>query len=116
MKGLIDAGYVYVAQPPLYKVSKGKKMSYAYDDVQLERLLTEYGSGVSVQRYKGLGEMNAIQLWDTTMDPSRRTLLKVEIEDAELADKAFVELMGDDVQPRREYIEANATAVANLDI
>ena len=116
MKGLIDAGYVYVAQPPLYKVSRGKKMSYAYDDVQLERLLVEYGSGASVQRYKGLGEMNAIQLWDTTMDPSRRTLLKVEIEDAELADKAFVELMGDDVQPRREYIEANATAVANLDI
>ena len=116
MKGLIDAGYVYVAQPPLYKVSKGKKMSYAYDDVQLERLLTEYGSGASVQRYKGLGEMNAVQLWYTTMDPSRRSLLKVEIEDAELADKAFVELMGDDVQPRREYIEANATAVANLDI
>ena len=116
MKGLIDAGYVYVAQPPLYKVSKGKKMSYAYDDVQLERLLSEYGSGSSVQRYKGLGEMNAEQLWDTTMDPSKRTLLKVEIEDAELADKAFVELMGDDVQPRREYIEANATAVANLDI
>ena len=116
MKGLIDAGYVYVAQPPLYKVSKGKKMSYAYDDVQLERLLSEYGSGCAVQRYKGLGEMNAIQLWDTTMDPSRRTLLQVEIEDAELADKAFVELMGDDVQPRREYIEANATAVANLDV
>jgi DNA gyrase subunit B len=78
--------------------------------------LSEYGSGSSVQRYKGLGEMNAEQLWDTTMDPSKRTLLKVEIEDAELADKAFVELMGDDVQPRREYIEANATAVANLDI
>ena len=116
MKGLIDAGYVYVAQPPLYKVSKGKKMAYAYDDVQLERLLSEYGSGSAVQRYKGLGEMNAIQLWDTTMDPSRRTLLQVEIEDAELAEAAFVELMGDDVQPRREYIEANATAVANLDV
>ena len=116
MKGLIDAGYVYVAQPPLYKVSKGKKISYAYDDVQLERLLSEYGSGSSIQRYKGLGEMNAIQLWDTTMDPSKRTLLQVEIEDAELAEKAFVELMGDDVQPRREFIEANATAVANLDI
>jgi len=116
MKGLIEAGYVYVAQPPLYKVSKGKKMSYAYDEVQLERLLSEYGSGSSIQRYKGLGEMNAEQLWDTTMDPSQRTLLKIEIEDAELVEKAFVELMGDDVQPRREFIEANATAVANLDI
>ena len=116
MQGLIDAGYVYVAQPPLYKVTKGKKLEYAYDDVQLERLMSEFGSGYSISRYKGLGEMNAQQLWDTTMDPNQRTLLQVTIEDAEAADKAFVELMGDDVQKRREFIEANATLVANLDI
>ena len=116
MKGLIDAGYVYVAQPPLYKVTKGKKLEYAYDDVQLERLMSEFGSGYSISRYKGLGEMNAQQLWDTTMDPNQRTLLQVTIEDAEAADKAFEELMGDDVQKRREFIEANATLVANLDI
>ena len=116
MKALIEAGYVYVAQPPLYKITKGKKLEYAYDDVQLERITSEYGSGYSISRYKGLGEMNAEQLWETTMDPNQRTLLQVSIEDAELADKAFEELMGDDVQKRREFIEANATAVANLDI
>ena len=116
MKALIEAGYVYVAQPPLYKISKGKKLEYAYDDVQLERITSEFSSGYSISRYKGLGEMNAEQLWETTMDPNQRTLLQVSIEDAELADKAFEELMGDDVQKRREFIEANATAVANLDI
>ena len=116
MKGLIDAGFVYVAQPPLYKVTKGKKLEYAYDDVQLQKLLDTFGSGYSISRYKGLGEMNASQLWETTMDPNQRTLLQITIEDAELADKAFEELMGDDVQKRREFIEANATAVANLDI
>ena len=116
MQGLIHAGYVYVAQPPLYKVTKGKKLEYAYDDVQLERITSEFGSGYSISRYKGLGEMNAEQLWETTMDPNQRTLLQVTIEGAELADKAFEELMGDDVQKRREFIEANATAVANLDI
>ena len=116
MQGLIHAGYVYVAQPPLYKITKGKKLEYAYDDVQLERITADFGSGYSISRYKGLGEMNAEQLWETTMDPSRRTLLQVSIEDAELADIAFQELMGDDVQKRREFIEANATAVANLDI
>lgn len=116
MKGLIDAGFVYVAQPPLYKVTKGKKLEYAYDDVQLQKLLDAFGSGYSISRYKGLGEMNASQLWETTMDPNQRTLLQITIEDAELADKAFEELMGDDVQKRREFIEANATAVANLDI
>jgi DNA gyrase subunit B len=115
MKGLIDAGYVYVAQPPLYKVTKGKKLEYAYDDVQLERLTSEFGSGYSISRYKGLGEMNAGQLWETTMDPNRRTLLQVTIEDAELADRAFEDLMGDDVQKRREFIEASAME-ATLDI
>ena len=116
MKGLIDAGYVYVAQPPLYKVSKGKKLEYAYDDTQLQKVLDNFGSGYSISRYKGLGEMNASQLWETTMDPNRRTLLQITIDDAELTNKAFEELMGDDVQKRREFIEANATAVANLDI
>ena len=116
MKGLIDAGYVYVAQPPLYKVSKGKKLEYAYDDSQLKKVLDNFGSGYSISRYKGLGEMNAIQLWETTMDPNRRTLLQITIEDAESANTTFEELMGDDVQKRREFIEANATAVSNLDI
>ena len=115
MKGLIDAGYVYVAQPPLYKVTKGKKLEYAYDDVQLERLISEFGSGYSISRYKGLGEMNANQLWETTMDPNRRTLLQISIEDAELAERAFEDLMGDDVQKRREFIEASAME-ATLDI
>ena len=115
MKGLIDAGYVYVAQPPLYKVTKGKKLEYAYDDVQLERLISEFGSGYSISRYKGLGEMNANQLWETTMDPNQRTLLQISIEDAELAERAFEDLMGDDVQKRREFIEASAME-ATLDI
>ena len=115
MKGLIDAGYVYVAQPPLYKVTKGKKLEYAYDDVQLERLTSEFGSGYSISRYKGLGEMNAGQLWETTMDPNQRTLLQVTIEDAELAERAFEDLMGDDVQKRREFIESSAME-ATLDI
>ena len=116
MEGLINAGYVYIAQPPLYKIMKGKKLEYAYDDSQLEKIVTKFGSGCTIQRYKGLGEMNAQQLWETTMDPGRRTLLQVTIEDAEKADKAFKDLMGDDVTPRKEFIEAYATSVSNLDI
>ena len=110
----VNLAAIYVAQPPLYKVSKGKKMSYAYDDVQLERLLTEYGSGASVQRYKGLGEMNAGQLWDTTMNPEFRTLRQVQIDNGTEADRIFSMLMGDDVPPRREFIEKNAI-YANID-
>ena len=108
----------YVTKPkqPLYKVSKDNKLEYAYDDTQLQKVLENFGSGYSISRYKGLGEMNASQLWETTMDPNRRTLLQITIDDAELTNKAFEELMGDDVQKRREFIEANATAVANLDI
>jgi len=116
MEGLIHAGYVYIAQPPLYKITKGKKMDYAYDESQLKKIKSNFGSGCTVQRYKGLGEMNAIQLWETTMDPNRRTLLQVTIEDAAEANEVFQDLMGDDVQKRREFIEANATAVTNLDI
>ena len=108
-------GHIYLAQPPLYKVTKGKKLEYAYDDVQLERLTSEFGSGYSISRYKGLGEMNANQLWETTMDPNRRTLLQISIEDAELAERAFEDLMGDDVQKRLEFIEASAME-ATLDI
>ena len=116
MEDLIKAGYVYIAQPPLYKITKGKKMDYAYDEAQMEKIVSKFGSGCAIQRYKGLGEMNAQQLWETTMDPERRTLLQVTIEDGEKADKTFKDLMGDDVAPRKEFIEAYATTVSNLDI
>ena len=117
MPGLIDHGYVYVAQPPLYKVQKGRDIRYCYDEEQLEAIYSEIGRDkTELQRYKGLGEMNPEQLWETTMNPANRTLLKISIQDAVQADYVCSILMGDQVQPRRDFITENATKVENLDI
>ena len=118
MRPLIDGGYVYVAQPPLFKIVKNKKEQYVYSDEELAAYLDEIGRGndVTVQRYKGLGEMSAEQLWETTMDPSRRIMKRVKLEDAVSADAMFNLLMGDKVEPRREFITENANLVENLDI
>ena len=115
MKELIESGYIYIATPPLYLVKKGQKKDYAWNDDQRDLLVNQYGSGVSIQRYKGLGEMNAGQLWDTTMNPEERTLRKVIIEPGGEADRVFTMLMGDEVPPRREFIEQNAI-YANIDV
>ena len=115
MKELIDNGNVYIATPPLYMVKKGAKKQYAWDDAERDKLMNEFGQGSSVQRYKGLGEMNAIQLWETTMNPEFRTFRKVTIDNAVKADRVFSMLMGEDVPPRREFIEKNAT-YANIDV
>lgn len=116
MKDLITAGHVYIAQPPLYKVSKGRAEHYAYDDDELEVILNDIGrTNYGIQRYKGLGEMNPEQLWDTTMDPETRTLLQVSINDALIADEIFTTLMGDKVEPRREFIEDNSKYVKDID-
>lgn len=116
LQPVIEGGYVYFAQPPLYRVTKGKAVYYCYSDAQLEKLKAEIGDNVKINRYKGLGEMDAEQLWDTTMDPATRTLIQVTIDDAIEADQIFNMLMGDDVEPRRDFIETNAQYVRNLDV
>ena len=116
MRPLVEQGHVYLAQAPLYKVTKGKSEYYANNDEELEKLLAEVGQDSKIFRYKGLGEMNPEQLWETTMNPKNRTILKVNLEDAVLEDQIFNVLMGDKVEPRREFIEANAKYVENLDV
>jgi DNA gyrase subunit B len=118
MRGLVEQGALYIAQPPLFRLKKGNRETYAYSDDERDRVMEQLGGkqGVGIQRYKGLGEMNPDQLWTTTMDPEKRTLLQVDLEDAAAADHIFTILMGDQVEPRRKFIEENARYVKNLDI
>ncbi len=124
MRDLIEEGYIYIAQPPLYRVAKGKKEHYAYSEEEREEYISRLSNGkpegetrgIQIQRYKGLGEMNPDQLWRTTMDPEARTIYQVTVDSAAEADSIFSRLMGDDVEPRRKFIEANAKYVKNLDV
>jgi DNA gyrase subunit B len=116
MKPLIDLGYVFIAQPPLYKIQQGKRVEYVYTDEALQKLLEEMGGRPTIQRYKGLGEMNPEQLWETTMDPEKRTLLQVSLKDAMDADQVFTMLMGEEVEPRKLFIQENAIYASNIDV
>ncbi len=117
MEPLVSQGNVYIAQPPLYKVTKGRNIHYLYREEEMEPLMSKIGRrGTSVQRYKGLGEMNPDQLWETTLNPETRSLLNVDLQDTLLANEVFTLLMGEKVQPRREFIETHAREVRNLDI
>ena len=116
MKPLIEQGHVYLAQPPLYRIRKGQKEYYAFSDAERDDLIAELGGNLTVDRYKGLGEMDAEDLAQTTMNPETRTILKVDIEDAMKCDEIFSVLMGDKVEPRKEFIEVNAKYVENLDV
>jgi DNA gyrase subunit B len=117
MPQLIQNGHIYLAQPPLFRVAKGKKEEYAYAEEQRDKLVEQFGKdGVTIQRYKGLGEMNPAQLWETTMTPDNRVLKQITIEDAVAADQIFSVLMGEEVEPRREFIQQHAKEVRELDV
>jgi DNA gyrase subunit B len=116
LQPLIKAGNVFLAQPPLYALRKGKTVEYAYSDAERDTKMKAIGGKIEIQRYKGLGEMNAVQLWETTMDPDTRVLLRVDVEDTLKADDIFDRLMGSDVAPRKRFIQTHAKSVRNLDI